>query len=85
MTTASRQDQSEAVRAITWKTVVRLILAGLIMPALLFAFAGRFDWWMGWAYTAIALASMFLVACCCYAAIPICLWNGRRRREGIKG
>ncbi len=40
---------------IDWKMVVRFAVVALVMPFVLFAAAGRVDWWQGWVYIIITV------------------------------
>ncbi len=44
----------------TAQTIIRLVLLSAIFPLLLFPFAGRWDWGMGWALVAIIAAATLL-------------------------
>ncbi len=45
--------------AMNWRTVLRFVIVGAVVPLLLFAAAGRFDWWQAWFYTIVAVGSGF--------------------------
>jgi len=51
MNTNSTQDPKVKMGAIRW--LVRETLGNLILIAILFGIVGRWDWWMGWAFSAI--------------------------------
>lgn len=61
-----QQNSSGIVRKISWKQVLKFAIFVLITPVVLFASAGRLDWWMAWAYAglviAVAIVSRVLVA-----------------------
>jgi len=50
---------------IHWKVVIRFAIVALLVPLVLFAAAGRFDWWQAWVYTlltvAISLVSRYIL------------------------
>lgn len=42
---------------VNWtKIIVQMLIIFALFPILLFASAGRLDWWMGWAYVVIAVS-----------------------------
>jgi len=52
-----QQNSSGAVRKISWKQILRFAIFVLVTPMVLFASAGRLDWWMAWAYTGLVIAA----------------------------
>jgi protein-S-isoprenylcysteine O-methyltransferase Ste14 len=44
---------------IGWKMVVRFILVSALMPLILFAAAGSFDWWQAWIFTIVTILGSF--------------------------
>lgn len=51
MNTNSTQDSKVKIGAVRW--LVRETLGNLILIAILFGIVGRWNWWMGWALSAI--------------------------------
>lgn len=51
MNTNSTQDSKVRIGAIRW--LVRETLGNLILIAILFGIVGRWNWWMGWAFSGI--------------------------------
>lgn len=45
---------------VTWRVVVRFLFTTVFMLAILFLAAGRLDWWVAWAYAAVALIVLIL-------------------------
>lgn len=45
---------------VDWKMVVRFAVVALVMPFVLFAAAGRVDWWQGWVYIIITVVLSFI-------------------------
>jgi len=45
---------------IHWKIVVRFAVVALVMPIVLFAVAGREDWWQGWVYIIITAVLLLI-------------------------
>jgi protein-S-isoprenylcysteine O-methyltransferase Ste14 len=45
--------QSEGIKGISWRMVVRFLIYVVLLPFVLFIAAGRFDWTMAWIYIGI--------------------------------
>ncbi len=46
---------SNAATGINWRMIARFTLVAVLIPLVLFAAAGRIDWWQGWVYAALTL------------------------------
>jgi len=50
------EKQSEGIKGIGWRMVVRFLIYVVLLPFVLFIAAGRFDWTMAWIYIGIHIA-----------------------------
>jgi len=50
------EKQSEGIKGIGWKMVVRFLIFVILLPFVLFIAAGRLDWTMAWIYIGIHIA-----------------------------
>lgn len=50
------EKQSEGIKGIGWKMVVRFLIFVVLLPFVLFIAAGRLDWTMAWVYIGIHVA-----------------------------
>lgn len=50
------EKQSEGIKGIGWRMVVRFLIYVVLLPFVLFIAAGRFDWIMAWIYIGIHIA-----------------------------
>ena len=53
---ATQTSSQGTLESVNWtKFIVRITIVALSFPLLLFLFAGRLDWWMGWVYVVLVV------------------------------
>ena len=58
---STQASPNQATETVNWtKFVVRMAILAVVFPALLFLAAGRLDWWTGWAYIVLVVASTLI-------------------------
>lgn len=65
--------------------MIRLLLYGLFLAAVLFGTAGTLDWWRGWLFVALALGTMVPTALAMADEMPDLLVERMSRKKGAKG
>jgi protein-S-isoprenylcysteine O-methyltransferase Ste14 len=72
---------------VNWKTVVRFVILGALVPLIPLLIAGRADWWQGWIYVLLTMLYAFVSRYILFRTNPTLIAERARftESEGIKG